>query len=170
MTEIVQLLKDAGLTWLIWFVVIVFVGGAILERLADASERVEKALGWYGRVIARRREKRQNDADVIAELRSENTDLKRQVAEKQNQASAVVVNLLSRQLGHFAYQLRLAHWRNEMTDAYLIEDAKFHRDVALAGTTGLPGHTPYPEFEESWTKQHPLPQQRFTDALVEWDV
>lgn len=154
MSELVKLLKDMGWSWVLWLVVGLFIIKSVVDMAAETWEPIRKALGWYGRRITEKRERREAQAETLAALRAENDDLKARLAAKPDPSSehlAAVVEQL-------ASQLRIVRWRNEMTDAYLVEDADFHRDVALNGITGLPAHTPFPEFERQWKRKHPPPK------------
>lgn len=153
MTELASLLNEMGWSWVLWVVVAVFVLKSVIDMLAEAFEPLQKALGWYGRRIADRRDRRQTQVETIAELLKKVDDLEGLLERGGGQANAD----LRQEVEQLARQLKIVRWRAEMTDAYLVEDSDFHRDTALAGTPDLPPHTPFPEFERQWRQTHPRP-------------
>lgn len=150
MTELASLVRDTGASWLLWVVVLAFVAKALLQIAAESSPLVERTLGRLGRRWADKRDARQSQAETVAELKSLVADLQDQLARSSTEDLRTEIEQLSK-------QLKIVRWRAEMTDAYLVDDSDFHRDVALAGIGGLPEHTPFPEHERRWRQTHPRP-------------
>lgn len=153
MSELVSLLKDMGWSWVLWLVVGLFVVKSVVDMAAETWEPMRKALGWYGRRITERRERREAQAETLAAVLAENAALKAQLAAKPDPST----EHLAATVEQLAAQLRIVRWRAEMTDAYLVDDADYHRAVELSGAEGLPPHTPFPEFERHWRTTHPRP-------------
>lgn len=155
MNDLINVLDRVGWSWVLWVVVAFFVFKSVVDMAAETWEPIRKALGGYGRWITRRRERRESRAETITALRAENDNLKALLAAKPD----VFNEHLAATVDQLAKQLRIVRWRAEMTDAYLIDDADYHRNVELSGLSGLPAHTPFPEFERRWEESHPRPDQ-----------
>ncbi len=161
MTELADLAARVGWTWLLPAIVAVLLAKTILDLAITSSEKMRAWAGWYGHRVAARQERRRTQADTIAELQSKVEGLEHELA------TTATAEDLRTEVDQLAYQLRLLRWRAEMTDAYLVEDADFHRTVALTGVGGLPAHTSFPAFEREWAQAHPRPMRRRTDRFDE---
>ena len=160
MNELASLAEKAGWTWLLPTIVIVVLAKTVLDLLITSSEKVMEATGRYGQRVAARQAKRRTHDETLAALRDEVAGLKQQLAER---PSPISEDLLT-EVDLLAYQLSLVRWREEMVDAYLVDDADFHRDAAIAGIEGLPPHTPFREHERQWKETHPRPTPRRRDC------
>ncbi len=147
-----------GWSWVLWLVVLAFVVKSIVDLLAESFEPVRNILGWYGRHVASRKERRQAKVDLTLALQQQYEELKDWLAENlsgSDQADRAT---------HLAWQLRQERWRAELVDAYLYLDAEFHRNCALMGIKDLPPYTSFQEFERQWSAAHPRPIQ------YDWDT
>jgi hypothetical protein len=157
---------------LLYVVVFVVFLGFTLSRLAEASEAFAKVFGPLGRYWRRRVE--QEKTDRIHDEAERKTAIK---DETQQFLRTVMSDIkppdydsLKKQLINVLERVADMEVTERINTAYLIEDAKWHRETDLAlAEQGilkhpLPERKSYSEFQQAWRLQHGYERRKDDDA------
>lgn len=169
MPDLLALVKLVGAPWLLWVaILIVFISSAARVG-SEMSDTVAKIFGPVGRHWQKRRDARIDQAAAAEDLRAQLI----KVAAERDKAYDEALNL-RRDLGYLRDQRDNNAWtrdqerqiqeltksvtylrnRGEMNDAYLRQDADYHRWDALGRLGDPPEYVSYVEFERRWIVSH----------------
>ena len=123
----------------------------ILSRAAEASESVAKCIPVLGKTWRERGLRRSKQEDDRIE------SMAKRVLEKTRPFD---YEALSKQLAHIQAQIRAMEITEQINQAYLVEDARWHSYVDVAAAEGLmgakiklPPRIAYTEFSRKWREE-----------------
>ena len=169
MTDLITVSKLTNAPWLLLVVIFLVVASSVVRVLSESFDGFAKILGPFGRRWQRKRDARVLEAETVEELRAKLITSETSLAEALNSVLDARRDLsflrdqrdnnawtqdLKKQVEQLSREMTYLRHRGEMNDAYLRQDADYHRWDALGRPGDPPEYVPYVEFERRWIAAH----------------